>query len=231
MTAETSILQNIPNEKPVRIFLPILNNAQRYRTQAVYKEDQSPYFNLLFQAGTLPTEDLDTKEMCLINVDFGNPNISLEATIVSFSNQTLKMLAKNLVSHEQMREFFRVDATTDVISKSFHPEFFGEHGVPWAIQGKTIDISGSGILAVFTEKPPEEEQTRLEISLPTEKPDVAKVLAQPVRSTRVNQNLWEIAYHFVDISIEDRDKIIGCCLEIQRRFLRLRVRLEEIGVS
>lgn len=223
MGNDTNILTNIPDEKPVRIFLPIKHSRQRYRTQAVYRKSSPPGFDLLFQPGALPQDHLDQQELCLVIVDFGGPNISMEAKIASSSGQMLKMIAQKLVSHEQMREFFRVDATTEVIAKSFQPEFFGEKGRPWTIKGTTIDISGSGILASFAEKPPEESPVRLEISLFTATPEKVKVLARPVRTQHIDQEQWEVAYYFEDISIEDRDKIIGWCLEIQRRLLRLKV--------
>src|SRR5210317_796395 len=112
-------LRKIPDLKPVRIYLPIKNNNQRYRTQAVYKSVAPPRFELRFQPGTLPLDNLDVKKNCLVNVDFGGPNISMEASIASVSPQTLDMTAEELVSHAQMREFFRVDTVTEMISKSF----------------------------------------------------------------------------------------------------------------
>jgi hypothetical protein len=223
MGADTSILGKIPDQKPVRIFLPIKHSRKRYRTQAVFKKGSSTEFKLYFRPGTLPLDNLDQQEPCLINVDFGGPNISMEATISSATHAVLAMTAQKLVSHAQMREFFRVDATTDVMSKSFHPEFFSEEGRPWLLKGTTFDISGSGLLAFFNEQPPADRQVRLEISLPSQTPDIVKALARPVRSQQIDNDQWEVAYHFEDISTEDRDKIIGWCLEIQRQLLRLKV--------
>ena len=216
-------LRTIPDQKPVRIYLPIKNNSQRYRTQAVYKSVSPPKFELRFRPGTLPLENLDLGKNCLVNVDFGGPNISMEASISSVTPQALEMKAEELISHAQMREFFRVDAVTDVISKSFQPEFFGSQGRSWSLRGKTIDISGNGILAGFSEKPPEDDLVRLEISLPERDVQIIKILARPVRSHQVDPDQWETAYHFQEISPEDRDRIIGYCLEIQRRLLRLKV--------
>ncbi len=223
MGADTSILDQIPDQKPVRIFLPIKHSRKRYRTQAVYKQGSSPSFDLYFRPGMLPLDILDQQQPCLINVDFGGPNLSMEAMIASAAHQVLSMTAQKLVSHEQMREFFRVDATTEVISRAFQPEFFSENGRPWSLKGTTIDISGSGLLAFFSEQPPADPHVRLEISLPTKTPDIVKALARPVRSQQLDKDQWEEAYHFEDIAIEDRDKIIGWCLEIQRRLLRLRL--------
>jgi len=91
----------------------------------------------------------------------------------------------------------------------------------WVLHGKTIDITGSGILIVLLEQPPNEDQVSLKISLPTEPPECIRILAHPVRTLRVDDNEWNIAYRFDTISEEERDKIIGCCLVEQRRVLRL----------
>lgn len=221
MNPQTTSLSSIPDNKPVRIYLPIKDHPQRYRTQALYKSIAESEFELHFQPGTLPVENLDLSESCLINVDFGGPNISMQAIISSTSKHMLKMNAEKLLSHNQMREFFRVDAITEVISKSFQPDFFSSEGQPWSLRGKTIDISGSGILATFSEKPPEEEPIWLELTLPSGSGDLVKLLANPIRTYQVNTTYWEVAYHFQDISVADRDRIMGCCFEIQRQFLRL----------
>jgi len=223
MNPQTVSLSTIPDNKPVRVYLPITNHRQKFRSQAIFKSQTGTEFELRFKPGTLPVKNLNLADSCLINVDFGGPNISMQASISSASGHTLKMRADKLISHDQIREFFRVDAVTEVISKSFHTDFFNSTGQPWLLQGKTIDISGSGILAAFTEQPPEEDPVRLELTLPSGNSDVIALLASPVRTYQVDDSHWEVGYHFQEISDEDRDRIVGCCLEIQRTFLRLSV--------
>jgi hypothetical protein len=46
-------------------------------------------------------------------------------------------------------------------------------------------------------------------------------LAHPVRVVETQPNMYDVAYHFDEINREDRDKIIACCLIIQRQMLRL----------
>ena len=227
MTSDTKLLESVPDSKPVRAFLPITGKMERYRASCIFQRSDEADFQLLFQAGMLPASMLDTTQSCLVSVDMGGPNISIEATIVKVvGEQKLILKLKKSISHDQMREFFRVDATTSVISSSFHPEFFTSKGAPWSIKGRTIDISGSGLLAVFSEPPPEDQQVRLEISLSTADSGIIKVLAHPVRTEKVNDDHYEVAYHFDDISTEDRDKIIGYCLIIQRKLLRLKVQVK-----
>ena len=228
MAPEVDILKDIPDAKPLRVFLPVKDSRERYRMHCVYQKTLSPRFNLLFQPGTLPVDSIDTSEPCIINVDLGGPNLSIEALISAVPNsQILEMIVKKSISYDQMREFFRVDATAHVISKSFQPAFYGKKNESWTLQGKTIDISGSGILASFSQKPPMDAQVRLEITLPTSPSEVIKLLAHPVRREQIAADQWDVAFRFDDISDEDRDKIIGCCLVIQRRLLRLKVQVRD----
>lgn len=227
MSIDINVLKIIPRGKPVRIFLPILNSTDRLRTQSVYQQASPPKFTLIFKPGMLPVDDIDISQPCIVTIDMGGPSVSLEAMIQGIDDsQTLQMIVQKSISHEQMREFFRIDAVTRVISKSFHTQFGSNTSEPWSLQGETIDISGSGILAVFAELPPADKQVHLEIIVPLPEPETVKVIAHPVRTHRLNDNRYEVAYHFDDISIEDRDKIIGCCLILQRRLLRLKVQVK-----
>jgi hypothetical protein len=228
MTSSANIIENIANSKPVRVFLPILASKERYRAHCVYQKTSPPQFNLLFTTGILPVDSINLTETAIISIDMGGPNLSLEAKIKAIaSDQVLEMVMVKSISHAQMREFFRVDATTSVIGTLFQPEVFGEQTESWSLTGRTIDISGSGILVIFPDAPPKDKQIRLEITLPTKEPETISVLARSVRLQRISDKQFEVAYHFEDISTEDRDKIIGCCLVLQRKLLRLKVHVKD----
>ena len=227
MKSDTAIIETIANSKPVRVFLPIIGGEDRYRAHCVYEKTSPPNFNLLFAEGVLPVDSIDVLETAIISIDMGGPNLSLEAKIKAITgDQILEMVMVKSITHAQLREFFRVDAAAAVISRSFQPEVFGEQGEPWSLAGKTVDISGSGILANFSQAPPKDKQIRLEITLPTRETETISVLAHPVRTHKISDKQYEVAYHFDDISNEDRDKIIGCCLVLQRRLLRLKVQVK-----
>jgi c-di-GMP-binding flagellar brake protein YcgR len=135
------------------------------------------------------------------------------------------MVMMKSINHEQMREFFRVDAVTDVISKAFETNVFDNDSEQQAISGRTVDISGSGILAIFEDQPPKTHHIRLEVLLPSASPETITVFAHQVRIQELHDGKFEVAYHFDDISDEDRDKIIGACLVLQRQMLRLKVQV------
>ncbi len=226
MTSDSDALEKIEDGKPVRIFLPV-KGGYRVRALCVYQETSPPKFSLLFRPGVLEVDEIDVKNSCIVSIDIGGQNLSLEAMITKIVNsQTLEMVIQKSMSHEQMREFFRVDAETQVIMSSFHTELRRGQEEEWSLQGQTIDISGSGILAVFDEQPPADKQVMLEITVPTSTPQTISVLAHPVRQKQETDGRYEVAYHFVDIATKDRDTIIGCCLALQRKMLQLKVQIK-----
>jgi hypothetical protein len=222
------ILETIADNKPVRAFLPLRTSEERYRVHCVYHRTTPPAFELLFSAGMLPVDAIDTDGTAIVSIDLGGPNLSIEAKIKAVKNeQVLEMVKIKSMSHAQMREFFRVDANAAVIGRSFHPEIVNDQDESWSLAGRTIDISGNGILVAFPQEPPMDSQIRLEITLPTSEQQTISVLARPVRSQKISDRYFEVAYHFVDIDNEDRDRIISCCLVLQRKLLRLRVQVRD----
>ncbi len=225
---ELDKLKDIPDGKPVRVFLPLLDKNNRYRVNCILQKDTPPHFSLTFKIGELPHELINTEKSCLVNIDMGGTTLSLEGEIVEIIGmQTLRMMVTKTIDHEQLREFFRVDATTQVISKSFQPKVSKRQDNSWSIKGTTVDISGSGILATFPTRPPMDQQVRLEIVLPKDEGQIIKVLARPIRTEKIREDCYEVAYHFDEIESEDRDLIIGNCLVIQRQLLRMKVQVKD----
>ncbi len=222
-----TFFSNISDEKPVRLFLPVIDADNRLLIQCVLKKHKDNHFNLLFKPDTLPVTQIDKDTTCLINLDMGGQSVSIESNIISVVNdQTLEMVPLKTISHEQMREYFRVDCAIPIVLKSTIPEGFGEPEDNWKITGVTVDLSGSGLRASFKTAPPEDTQVRLELALPSSEPTIISTIASPVRITKLTNKLWDAAYHIDDIDDEDRDKIIGCCLVAQRRMLRLKVQVK-----
>ncbi len=228
---DSDILEKFPDQKPVRVFLPIEDDKKRFRVQAVFERGEKGRFRLLFAPGELP-ENVDVKKEVLIGVDLGGPSLSIEANIrdVDDNGQVLDMVLIRSINHEQLREFFRVDATTRVVSRSFSCP--GSSTEQWEIAGESIDISGSGVLAVFDRELPDAKFISLQLTLPTEDERtgenyIVNVVAHQVRSRRQEDGRYQVAFHYDDVSEEDRDKIIGSCFVLQRKMLRLRVRIKE----
>ncbi len=228
MSIQTDFINKIPDAKPVKIFLPVQEADTRYRQTCIFQKTSSPRFNLLFAPDTLPVESLDISSSCIINLDMGGQSVSMEAMIQQVVNsQVLDMIALKTVSHGQMRDFFRVDYTMPIIVSSQPTDDIGTPNELWKILGTTIDISGSGLLAFFHEKPPADKLVKLRLPLPDDKNEYISFMARPVRTSEVEENRYVVAYHYEEISDEERDKIIGQCLIIQRRLLRLKVQVKD----
>lgn len=227
MSEHVNFLNSIEDNKPVRCFLPVKTTEERLRLSCVLKKGDSPNFKLLFKAGTLPTEKLDTDTEVIINLDIGGKSVSLESNLVEIvNNQTLDMVARKTINHGQLREFFRVDCTVPIVIHSMVPEGFGRPEDNWSIPGTAVDLSGCGLRASFSEEPPDTELVRLELALPTKEPVIISTLASPVRISPLTKKLWDVAFRFDEISDEDQDTVIGYCLVAQRRLLRLKVHVK-----
>jgi hypothetical protein len=229
MATQTDFIANIPDSKPVRIFLPLQGTDKQHRERCIFQKTTAPHFNLLFEPGTLPVETIDTKSPCIINLDMAGHSVSIEAMITKIINdQIIELTARKTINHEQMREYFRVDYTVPVLAGSRHPE--EDLDAPeeyWQIPGTIIDLSGSGLLAIFHEEPPADKLVRLQLSLHNDRSNTISFLARPVRTSEVEKNRFVVAYHFEEINDEDRDKIVGQCLITQRRLLRLNVQVKD----
>lgn len=223
----TEFIEQISDNKPVRIFLPVKDSEERFRINCILKKTKAPHFSLLFKQATLPVENVDVENSVIINLDISGQSVSLEANITKIENsQTLNLVPQKTISHEQLREYFRVDCTVPILLSSVVPKAFGSEEDSWKIPGNTVDLSGSGLRASFTEAPPKDTQVRIEIALPSSDATIVKALASPVRISQLTEKLWDAAYHFDEIEIEDQDAIIGCCLVAQRRLLRLKVQVK-----
>lgn len=226
MTIQPDFIQDIPDAKPVKIFLPLQNTDKRHREQCIFQKTTPPRFNLLFKSGTLPIQAIDTKQPCIINLDMAGRSVSLEAMIHNIANdQVLEMIARRSVNHEQMREYFRIDYILPITISSLIPEGIEAPEKYRQLSGTTIDISGCGLLAIFNEKPPTDKLVKLQFSLPDDQPNPISVVASPVRISEVEESRYVVAFYFEEITDEDRDRIIGQCLLTQRRQLRLKVQI------
>ena len=227
MTDQNDFLAKISDNKPVRIFLPIEHSEERLRLHCVLQKTKAPHFTLLFKPAILPTQQIDVKSSVIINLDVKGQSFSLESNIVKIlTSQSLEMIAQKTISHEQLREYFRVDCTVPILLKSIVPPEFENSKTSLKISGTTVDLSGSGLRASFSTEPPADTQVRIELALPTAEPTIVKVIASPVRISKLTEKLWDAAYQFDEIEEEDQDAIIGCCLVAQRQLLRLKVKVK-----
>lgn len=230
MLTANNVIIKIPDAKAVKVFLPMKNNHERHCIHGVYQNSTSPFFSLNFDQGVLPVNSINCNGTCILNINIDGPTTFFEAKIYKIKDtQHLVMTALRQISPEQMREFFRVKVVVSVVAESFQPqriENIDDSNI--ILEGETIDISASGILASFPNRPIFEKQAKLKIILPTLSNEIISVIAHPVRTVKISDKQFDVAFHFDDVTAVDRDKIIEFCLIIQRRLLRIKIKVKDL---
>ncbi len=212
------LVKSIPDGQPATITLTNLA-GDRILLQGVYKESQAPSFFFLAPPGQLP-EALDTSRQCpFSSQDRSASDVAFVADIVKKSGgQSLELVAAKTVRAEELRQFFRVTLRTKMVIR-FYPENPGNNPQGWVMSGETVDISQSGVLAVFPEECRNSNGLDLEIRLVNPSKNVF-CTGRVVRSKRLKKDRWLTSFHFDKISSTDRDAIAKNCFAEQRRQLR-----------
>ena len=185
----------------------------------VYKESQAPCFFFLAPPGTLPANLDQSWRGFFISNDREGKEVSFLVEIVEHTNaRSVELICRQTMRFEDMRRYFRVTLRTPVIVR-FLAENSEDSENDWQLEGETVDISQSGILALL----PEECATSQDL-------DIELILDQPakkvfckghlVRAKRLKKERWLTSFHFDEISSADRDALAKRCFAEQRRQLR-----------
>ena len=227
MPTLAEIFTKIETGKAVRIALPVGDDMEKERLNCVYQKTEPPEFILLFSPGSLPTEKIDTHRKAAVLLDIGGKSISLAADIEKIvDEQTLRLIARVVISHEQLRDYFRVDVSAPLVARPALPEKRLTEETDWVLSGETIDVSGGGLLALFPEPLDQNKPVLVELILPTGEAATIQTIAHVVRTKKTAHNQYQIGLHFDQIAPEDRDRIMACCFEIQRKHLRLNIQVK-----
>ena len=212
------LVNSIPDGQPATITITDLS-GERCHLQGVYKESKAPTFFFLAPPNQLPVT-LDTSKPCsLSSRDKSDADISFIADILdTISGRTLELVARKPVRAEDLRQFFRVSLRTRIIIR-FFPENPDSKQQEWQMEGETMDISQSGILAALPAECATANGLDFEIALVNPSKNVF-CTGHVIRSKRLKKDRWLVSFHFDEISAADRDAIAKNCFAEQRRQLR-----------
>ncbi|AGF79652.1 putative glycosyltransferase [Desulfocapsa sulfexigens DSM 10523] len=221
MTASISeTIKKIADSETAKIDIPTKNN-QTIRLDCIYKESISPNFFLVFPPKKLP-EAIDLEKHCPVSIKHGQTSLTVTAKITAINgDRTLELTAKNSVRPESLREYFRVGANVSITAR-YDPESMESKIPSWNMDGHTLDMSGSGVLAIFPEDPKSRHKISLQIHLAGNRNPV-HCIGHVVRSRRLRRDSYQVAFHFDSINAKDKDSIISYCLREQRNQLRKKV--------
>lgn len=218
------VLQKLTDKAITIVDLPG-NRDEVFRCKALLIKQESPQVELLFPPNSWKAEDLRLGVNCSLSIEQNGKQVSLIAKLDSVVDaRRLKFTAREPITPESMRDYFRVPINT-AIQASYVAEPRETKVQSWKMVGTTVDLSGSGVLALFASKPPSNNRILLEIT-PLEESEQICCLADVVRTYRIRSNRYQVAFHFIEVTTKTRDLIISCCLKEQRRQLRENVRVE-----
>jgi PilZ domain len=213
-------MRSIPDSQSARISLSTTAGETLY-LDCNYREGSTPRFFLIFPAKDLPKE-INTSQQCSITIsnrDSEGIPLVLKARIEEImDDSTMELTAQSIVDPTTLRQYFRV-AIFVPVTISFTKESDGEVSRHWSLTGETLDISGSGLLALFDDEC--EDWQGIEITLELSSPKASVIcMGHVVQARRVRRRRWQIALHFDNITNKQRDIIISNCLYEQRRQLK-----------
>ncbi len=215
-------VKSIPDGKDATITLTDTNGESR-TFDCIFKESIAPSFFLLFSANNLPENIAPDKQCPFTSIDNEGHTVSFSAVFSSAQNNRIQeFTATKVVSLEDFRDFFRVNITVP-INVSYTPEDSAKNG-SWSLDGKTVDISQSGVLAFLPEECQDTKSLEIEISLPSPQRNIFCV-GHAIRIKRVRKHKWLTALHFDQLSSDDKDIIAMNCLAEQRRQLRENIQI------
>lgn len=215
-----SILDYLRDYRVVKIGLPVADGAVS-PLDAVAKVTTSPRLEVIFLKGQLESLAVRMGEGCRITFDVAGVIHTIQATILEQSapSRLLLQMVEGL-SHEQKRDYFRVDACLTVRWWRIDDE--EDAPVVTSVQG-IVNVSGGGIRLPVTEPIPVGSRVGLAIEL---EPDssVIECVAEVVGVYQFSREA-AAAMKFVEIQPLDRDAVIAFCLAEQRRQLRVKVQV------
>ncbi|MCK5070931.1 MAG: PilZ domain-containing protein, partial [Desulfocapsa sp.] len=110
------------------------------------------------------------------------------------------------------------------ITIGFDPESPDSKLSSWVLSGKTLNISGSGLLAIFPKDPPSKQKLTIVTKLIPNRPPLLCV-GHIIRSKRLRRESYQVSFQFDDISPKMKDDIISFCLKKQRDQLRDKIQV------
>lgn len=185
-----------------------------------------PRLTLFFPPHRLP-KTLPLTRPCLLSIDKGDDEEPLVLTVVIASQpdpRTLETAVQRRIDPATLRAFFRINIALPI---TLAPLSCLEGEEAWSLTGNTLDLSGSGALALFPADCPANDNIAIEIALDAATGKKARCFGHVVFRRRLRGGRFQVALHFDDIDHKTQSAVIATCLSEQRRQLRENVRTDD----
>ncbi len=223
--ATTSIVTTIKfleDSQCAKVRLLCVNGEYSY-LDCIYMGAEAPAFLLVFP--TAIPDNLEFTETCFVSIENTSSSLVVGAKIVARrGDTTLELVATEIIDPASLREYFRVFYQTPIIATQ---KVLGRNVAndPVKLEGTTVDLSASGVLAIFPQKFDYRDRVFLEFNLIGTSRSI-QCLSHVVRVHHIRKSRCQVALHFDHIPAEDREAIIAECMREQRKQLRQRMQVE-----
>lgn len=217
-----AIIKTIPDRQKATAIFTDFHGSRRH-LDCLFNESVPPGCFLLFPPDSLP-EEIDMDRLCTVfSQDNQGNQVGFSAEIAGIrNNHIMELKARKSIQVDDLRDYFRVNLRVPVAV--FHDlDKDASNQSSFELEGRTVDISQSGVLTLL----PKECRIRQSLTLEINLPNPAETIicsARVVRSRRTQKNRWLTAFHFENLSARSRDIIAKNCFTEQRRRLRENVR-------
>ncbi len=191
-------------------------DGKKIQFDCIYRETQTPSHFTLITTEALPKNCSNNNSWTLHINNESEKQLIIDAVFVQQTNlTTVELKSINSIDPASLRQYFRVSFTTGItLDYSLIKAYNG-----LTIQGKTLDLSGNGVLAIFPEKPRKCRRVKIDLTLPHPEKTIS-CIGHLVRIKELNNGNWQAALHFNELDEKDREDIIANCFREQRRRLR-----------
>ena len=215
-TSLVDTIKRIQDSQPAEINLPLTDGGS-VQLKCVYKEAFAPHFFLVFPPKQIPI-NIDAGKSCLVVVKDVEKSVTFKAGIEAVKgDRVLELFAQKTIDPTSLRTAYRADLRT-AISASYQPGP-EERAKAWSLCGETLDLSAGGTLTIFPAEFQNRQRIILHIKLPYTDTEIF-CTSHVISAIKLRKERWKIALQFDDISQNERDIIVSCCLKEQRRQLR-----------
>ena len=215
-------IRTLENSECAKVRL-LCTNKEYTCIDCIYREGESPSFFLDFP--TKIPDNLEFNKECAVSIERNATSIVIGAKIEARRGEsTLEMVATEIIDPVSLREYFRVFYHTPIIA-THHPTSTDSITAAWKLEGTTVDLSASGVLAIFPQEFAHKRNIFLDFSLINTSRSI-QCLSHVVRVHHIRKSRCQIALHFDHIPVQDQEAIIAECMREQRKQLRLRMQGE-----
>lgn len=170
--------------------------------------------------------EIDPEGTCIVSSEVGGKPCRINARILSL-DKDLRLQLESMESFNSIsrRRFFRIDTRIDLKLLPMEKE----KGVLWSGTSLSVNLSAVGVRFSNPGSLHVGQLLGVELGFPAMRGVVARCTGKVIGFRSGGQGLLEVILDFVSMKAAEQEKIIRFCLAEQRRQIRNKVKVRQVG--